>query len=174
MTGLIYVAIVALWAAVLIPMWLRRHDDDQARRIDRHRVAMGTLARLRGSEDADATARAAHRRRLALAALATVGAIGTAAWLLGFAPGMMTIILWLPFLAFVPVSVLAHRAASRRAAERALAERRQERRSRRVDRPVREQAVQRSVRARPEVRVADRADASRGSAAWDDVFDQTA
>ena len=26
-TGLIYVVIIALWVAVLIPMWLRRHDQ---------------------------------------------------------------------------------------------------------------------------------------------------
>jgi len=47
MTGLIYVAIVALWAAVLIPMWLRRHDADEAHRLERHAEAMGTLARFR-------------------------------------------------------------------------------------------------------------------------------
>ncbi|MEZ5115320.1 MAG: hypothetical protein R2737_03540 [Candidatus Nanopelagicales bacterium] len=46
MTGLIYLAIVALWAAVLVPMWLRRHDQaNEARTADRFNTAMRTLSR---------------------------------------------------------------------------------------------------------------------------------
>jgi hypothetical protein len=164
-TGLIYVAIVALWAAVLIPMWLRRHDDDQARRIERHRLAMGTLARIRGSEDLDARGLAARRRRIALVGMASVGALGSAAWLVGIAPGLVSFVLWLPFLTFLPVTFMAERASSRRAAERALATRREERRTRRrvpaapVDVDRTHHAPVRRAPARP---------------AWDDVFDQTA
>ena len=167
MTGLIYVAIVALWAAVLIPMWLRRHDDDQARRIERHRVAMGTLARI--ADDAEvAQSAAARRRRIILAGAATVGALGTAAWVAGLLPGIITILLWVPLTAFLPIAIVAERRATRRAAERALDERR-ERRVRRstpdvpghVDAPV--------IRADAPV-----TRARTPSPAWDEVFDQTA
>ena len=167
MTGLIYVAIVALWAAVLIPMWLRRHDDDQARRIERHRVAMGTLARI--ADDAEvAQSAAARRRRVVLAGAATVGALATAAWVAGVVPGIVTILLWMPFAAFLPVALLAERRATRRAAERALEERR-ERRVRRAtpDLPSHVDA--------PATRVNAPVTHPRAAApAWDEVFDQTA
>ena len=46
MSGLLYAAIVAVWLAVLIPMWLRRHDDAaQSRSADRYTRAMRTLSR---------------------------------------------------------------------------------------------------------------------------------
>jgi membrane protein implicated in regulation of membrane protease activity len=162
-TGLIYVAIVALWAAVLIPMWLRRHDDDQARRIERHRVAMGTLARI--SDDAEsAQGAAARRRRVVIAAAATVGALATAGWIAGLLPGVVAILMWLPLLGFLPVAVLAERRATRRAAERALDERRQVRRVARSDRsaptPTHVEAPVTRTRA--------------SSPAWEEVFDQTA
>lgn len=166
-TGLIYVAIVALWAAVLIPMWLRRHDDDQARRIERHRVAMGTLARI--ADDAEvAQSAAARRRRVILAGAATLGALATAGWVAGLIPGVLTLVLWLPLVAFLPVAIVAERRAARLAAERALDERR-ERRVRRsqaevpthVDMPV-ARAEAPTLRTRP------------AAPAWDEVFDQTA
>ena len=82
MTGLIYVAIVALWAAVLIPMWLRRHDDDEAHRLERHAEAMGTLARFRSGRigAGSPTQRAARRRRTILATLIALTAVGGTAW----------------------------------------------------------------------------------------------
>jgi hypothetical protein len=47
-TGLIYVAIIAVWAAVLVPMWLRRHDHaNESRNVDRFNTAMRTLSRSR-------------------------------------------------------------------------------------------------------------------------------
>jgi hypothetical protein len=163
---LIYVAIVALWAAVLIPMWLRRHDDDQARRIERHRVAMGTLARI--ADDADvAQGAAARRRRIILAATATVGALATTGWVAGLLPGIITILLWLPLLAYLPVAVLAERRSARVSAERALDERRRARRAERSDRSARDipahtQAEVPMTRARV------------SPPAWEEVFDQTA
>ena len=45
MTGLIYVAIIAVWAVVLVPAWLRRHDHrDPERSVDRFSRSMQTLA----------------------------------------------------------------------------------------------------------------------------------
>lgn len=44
MTGVIYVVIIALWAAVLIPIWLRRHDQiSEVRSTARFSSAMKTL-----------------------------------------------------------------------------------------------------------------------------------
>ena len=44
MTGLIYVAIIAVWAVVLVPAWLRRHDHlDPERSVDRFARSMQTL-----------------------------------------------------------------------------------------------------------------------------------
>ena len=44
MTGLIYVVIIALWAAVLIPIWLRRHDQiSEVRSTARFSSAMNKL-----------------------------------------------------------------------------------------------------------------------------------
>ena len=45
MTGLIYVVIIALWAAVLIPIWLRRHDHiSEVRSTARVSSAMKSLS----------------------------------------------------------------------------------------------------------------------------------
>ena len=45
MTGLIYVVIIALWAAVLIPVWLRRHDQvTQRKSAAKFHGAMKSLA----------------------------------------------------------------------------------------------------------------------------------
>jgi hypothetical protein len=44
--GVIYAVIVVLWAAVLVPMWLRRHDEvTESRSVDRFQGAMRTLSR---------------------------------------------------------------------------------------------------------------------------------
>ena len=46
MSGLVYAVIVALWAAVLVPIWLRRHDDASVTRsADKYSRAMRTLSR---------------------------------------------------------------------------------------------------------------------------------
>ena len=43
-TGLIYLVIIALWAAVLIPVWLRRHDQiSEVRSTARFSSAMNSL-----------------------------------------------------------------------------------------------------------------------------------
>lgn len=50
-SGLIYAVIVVLWAVVLVPMWMRRHDSEtEVRSVDRFTHAMGTLSR-RASKD---------------------------------------------------------------------------------------------------------------------------
>jgi hypothetical protein len=45
-TGLIYVAIIAVWAVVLVPAWLRRHDHmDPERSVDRFSRSLQVLAK---------------------------------------------------------------------------------------------------------------------------------
>ncbi|GAB3398957.1 divisome protein SepX/GlpR [Flindersiella endophytica] len=64
-TGLIYAAIVAAWAAYLVPLWLRRHDEAAASRsVDRFSQAMRVLERRRPtagvvSDDTDGTSASA-------------------------------------------------------------------------------------------------------------------
>ena len=120
MTGLIYVAIIALWAAVLIPMWLRRHDDDQARRIERHRTAMGALARFRADEDQTVSALAARRRRIVLASLVGVTVVATATWALGLSSGLWVTGALAMTATFAAGIVLAQRLRAREQARMAL------------------------------------------------------
>jgi len=48
-SGLIYAIIVVLWAIVLVPMWLRRHDaETESRSVDRFSSAMKILSRRPG------------------------------------------------------------------------------------------------------------------------------
>lgn len=45
-SSLIYVAIVAMWAGLLVPMWLRRHEQEtEVRSVDRFSAAMRILSR---------------------------------------------------------------------------------------------------------------------------------
>jgi hypothetical protein len=51
-TGLIYVAIVAAWAAYLVPMWLRRHDEvRRMKAVEQYSEAMRVLSRETDSRD---------------------------------------------------------------------------------------------------------------------------
>lgn len=46
MSAVIYAAIVVMWAVVLVPMWLRRHDAvTETRSVDKFSTAMRTLSR---------------------------------------------------------------------------------------------------------------------------------
>lgn len=118
-------AIVALWAAVLIPMWLRRHDDDQARRLDRHRTAMGTLASMNEARS-EAQVVAARRRRLVAGALLIPVALAVAAWFAGMASLTFVVAAALPFATYLVIAAVAGRGRARREADIAA---RQERRA---------------------------------------------
>ena len=146
MTGLIYVAIVGLWAAVLIPMWLSRHDADEAHRRERHETALGTLARFRSTSSTPTTAtqRAIRRRRVIGVTLAALCASGAAAWALGLA-GVWVLVLPLVLLGlFVVVAVMAAGASRRQQDARVQsAERRRESRERQSD----QREVARTTRA---------------------------
>jgi hypothetical protein len=87
-TGLIYLVIIALWAAVLIPMWLRRHDQvSEVRSTTRFSTAMRSLGTPSAEEDlaaqhttqtsrkAAAQASAAQRRTIVLGSLSALLAV---------------------------------------------------------------------------------------------------
>lgn len=99
MTGLIYLVIIALWAAVLIPMWLRRHDQiSEVRSTARFSSAMKSLSRADDPARPErpalrpAAAAAARRRAIVLAALITVVLLSLIGGFAGASPR------WLPIL----------------------------------------------------------------------------
>lgn len=97
MTGLIYVVIIALWGAVLIPIWLRRHDQiSEVRSAARFQSAMSSLGRKQREQSA-ARQQAARRRAtvlgiliLLLASTLILGVTSTAPiWLAFVAAGLL-------------------------------------------------------------------------------------
>ena len=105
MTGLIYVVIIALWAAVLIPMWLRRHDQiSEVRSTLRFSSAMRTLGRntrAPGGVMPGSTAREASRRRVTvLAILSSVFLVALGLAMLGSMSMVVVIIAALPLVAY--------------------------------------------------------------------------
>ena len=116
MTGLIYVAIIALWAAVLIPIWLRRHEADEIKAVDRFDGAMTALRGFRrGSRtavDPEVSVKgfwrnerrvpsAAARRRKVLYSLAALFVVAVVTWTLGWLPIWAPLIVVALFVAFV-------------------------------------------------------------------------
>lgn len=105
--GVVYAVIIAMWAIVLIPMWLQRHDQvSEVRSADRFQVAM---RRLRSSRFVEASApptsappavkpvhrtkaqrTAARRRRSVLLVLVLTTLLAAATGFIGVAP------LWAP------------------------------------------------------------------------------
>lgn len=116
MTGLIYVAIIALWAAVLIPIWLRRHESDEIKAVDRFDGAMKALRGFRrgsrGAVDSDVSVKGAWRnerpvssptarRRKVLVSLSALFVVATLTWILGWLPIWAPLLVVALFVAFV-------------------------------------------------------------------------
>ena len=126
MTGLIYVVIIALWAAVLIPIWLRRHDQiSEVRSTARFSSAMKTLGK---NEKAGRSARrgsslgrptspvqeaAAKRRAVVMGILSAALAVVLALAVVGLVPRWAPIVLAVVVLTYV---IAASMTSSRRAA----------------------------------------------------------
>jgi uncharacterized membrane protein len=144
-SGLIYATIVVLWAVVLVPIWLRRHDEvTESRSVDRFQGAMRTLSRRSVDaigdrrevlvprrpaartmpdnvvEPATAASLAASRRRrvglIVLALAALVGGLAAFAVVPVWAPAIPLVVL----VAFL----LRARASAHRVRDRELADRR--------------------------------------------------
>ena len=140
-SGVIYAVIVVLWAAVLVPMWLRRHDEvTESRSVDRFQGAMRTLSRRQpggdrrevlvprrnatravpdgAAEQLTAAAQAAVRRRrtvLALAALTVLLGVLGAFKLVPLWTALLPFVLLLAFLARVSIGARRARARELRA-----------------------------------------------------------
>lgn len=127
MTGLIYVVIIGLWAAVLIPIWLKRQDQvSEVRSTARFSSAMRSLGDHADRADrADsksdrrvshnreftsprdrARAQAAKRRSMVLAALTSFTAIALIGTVLGFIPAFVAITAGVLLSAFLVTTML--------------------------------------------------------------------
>ena len=126
MTGLIYVVIIGLWAAVLIPIWLKRQDQvSEVRSTARFSSAMRSLGDRADSKSdrrvshnreftsprERAKAQAAKRRSMVLAALTSTTAIALIGTVLGFIPALVAITAGVLLSAFLVITMLT---ASRR------------------------------------------------------------
>jgi hypothetical protein len=125
-TGLIYVVIIALWAAVLIPIWLRRHDQiSEVRSTARFSSAMKSLGKneksgrsaRRGSSPGRATSpaqeAAAKRRAVVMGILSAALAVVLALAVVGLVPRLAPIVLAVVVLTYV---IAASMTSSRRSA----------------------------------------------------------
>jgi hypothetical protein len=99
-SGLLYLSIVVLWGAVLVPMWLKRLTHDELGSIAKFNQSMSLLSSVPQREVPTYQAQtptqlaAARRRRtvLALSATTILGtalAIVTSIWILMFAPAIL-------------------------------------------------------------------------------------
>ncbi|NKB92161.1 MAG: hypothetical protein GKR85_07765 [Candidatus Nanopelagicales bacterium] len=126
MTGLIYVVIIALWAAVLIPIWLRRHDQiSEVRSTARFSSAMKSLGKneksgrsaRRGSSSGRPTSPAqeavAKRRAVVMGVLSAALAVVLALAVVGLIPRLAPIVLAVVVLTYV---IAASMTSSRRSA----------------------------------------------------------
>ena len=126
MTGLIYVVIIALWAAVLIPIWLRRHDQiSEVRSTARFSSAMKSLGKneksgrsaRRGSSSGRPTSptqeAAAKRRAVVMGVLSAALAVVLAVAVVGLIPRWAPIVLAVVVLTYV---IAASMTSSRRSA----------------------------------------------------------
>jgi hypothetical protein len=128
-TGLIYIVIIALWAAVLIPMWLRRHDQiSEVRSTARFENSMARL----GSHDQNTGRRggrdhmnrhasmspSARRRAIILASLTGLTALTLLLALVSIAPKWMPIVFGLLTAAFMVASAMTASARTQTAPTR--------------------------------------------------------
>jgi hypothetical protein len=123
-TGVIYVVIIGLWAAVLIPIWLKRQDQvSEVRSTARFSSAMRSLGDRADQADSKsgrqvshnreftsprdrARAQAAKRRSMVLAALTSLTAIALIGTVLGFIPAFVAITAGVLLSAFLITTML--------------------------------------------------------------------
>lgn len=124
MTGLIYAVIIGLWAAVLIPIWLKRQDQvSEVRSTARFSSAMRSLGDRADRADSQsgrqvrhdrdftsprdrARAKAAKRRSMVLAVLTSVTALGLIGTVMGFIPAVVAITAGILLGAFLVTTML--------------------------------------------------------------------
>lgn len=115
--GVLLVVLAVLWAVVLIPMLLSRHDTaDETKQVDRFRRAMRSLSRddkefdpLRLRRNAAVRQAAARRRRITIGLLLVTG-LAVIAAALGYLPTWVVVV---PTVVMLVWLMLAMRAAMR-------------------------------------------------------------
>ena len=136
-SGLLYASIVGIWALVLLPMWLKKHDtDSRIKNVDSFRAAMATLSdgilpppitepsvvskrAVPVGVDVIGRNSVARRRRVFLASLTTVPTT-----FVGIATGSLSLMaLLLPVTAFLGYVVWVREDMQRVALERRIAAR---------------------------------------------------
>lgn len=128
-TGLIYIAIIALWAAVLIPMWLRRHDQiSEVRSTARFENSMARLGShgemSKGGGGRDLVNReitvspSGKRRAIILASLAGMTAMSLLLALTSVAPKWIPVFLGVLTAAFMVASAMTASARTQSAPAR--------------------------------------------------------
>jgi len=130
-TGLIYIVIIALWAAVLIPIWLRRHDQiSEVRSTARFSSAMKSLGKgdAKGHKGrarvySPAQERAAKRRAIIMGVLSAALALTLVLAIANLVPRWAPIILAVLVLAYV---IAAGMTSSQRSAGREVRQTRRE------------------------------------------------
>ena len=122
MTGLIYVAIIALWAAVLIPIWLKRHDQiSEVRSTARFSSAMKSLGNkeniayrdrqlgedlMSQSHRRQASVAATKRRTMVMATLTALLFLSLVGTFTAFVPIAVTVVIALSLGAFLIATAL--------------------------------------------------------------------
>ena len=128
-TGLIYIVIIALWAAVLIPMWLRRHDQiSEVRSTARFENSMARLGRhdevinhVGGRDHMNRQITwtpSGKRRAIVLASLTGLTALTLLLALVSVAPQWMPILFGLLTAAFMVASAMTASARTQAAPAR--------------------------------------------------------
>lgn len=93
MAALVYVVILAMWAAVLIPMWARRHDQSRSlRSVDDFRRALVTLADDPKMQQMLPISQAMGRRRRVYASLAGLLVLTSVLWVAHVVPAVVMLV----------------------------------------------------------------------------------
>jgi hypothetical protein len=132
-TGLIYVVIITLWAAVLIPIWLRRHDQiSEVRSTARFSSAMKSLGesgknnvankRVAVKDDPREMARqsAAKRRAIIMGVVSGALALMLVLAMLGLVPRMAPIVMAIVVVSYVMAAAFTSSQRSKGAGARRL------------------------------------------------------
>lgn len=93
MAAAVYIVIIAMWAAVLLPVWLRRHDDSRSlKSVDTFKRALTTLADDPRMQQMLPTPAAMQRRRKVYASLVGLFVLVAVLWLAQVLPAWVLVI----------------------------------------------------------------------------------
>jgi len=174
MAAIVYIVILAMWAAVLLPMWARHRDESRSlRTVDHFRRALATLSDDPGMQQLLPTSEAMGRRRKVYASLLGFFVLLSVLWTAHLLPAGL---LLLPIALAAAFTIAARKQVLAENRQRDAAIRYLRARSRcmtvhpsRADagaRPHRRAASVQSVAARPAVRMDDGVDVPEAASQW--------